>query len=315
MKKKGIILLNKDFSADWLPILKAGGFNTVGLHSLYQYGGLKAYLEWWANAETQSLVAEFEKNGFVIEHQLHAVDWLLSRDLFAEHPDWFRVNDKGARVNDWNFCVSNQDALSHVEESAYVLAALLKQKSPRYYIWSDDCLNSICYCEKCKKYSGADQNMLIMHSILRGLKKYDPQAKLSFLAYQDSEEVPTILPQEDMFLEYAPIGRNHNAPMDGDDQANVRARSILNGLLKIFPAESAEILEYFLDVSLFCQWKRENAKALDLNEERVRRDLAYYAGLGVKGVTTFSSFIDKEWREEYGVEDIITYGRLLQEIL
>ena len=76
MKKKGIILLNKDFSADWLPILKAGGFNTVGLHSLYQYGGLKAYLEWWANAETQSLVAEFEitapdsveaKNTVVIE--------------------------------------------------------------------------------------------------------------------------------------------------------------------------------------------------------------------------------------------------------
>lgn len=121
MKKKGIIILNKDFSREWLPILKESGINTIGFHSLYQFGGMEGHLDWLLNEDTQKLIAEFEANGFEIEHQLHAVDWLLPRSFFKLHPEWFRVNDKGERVNDWNLCVSNREALSFLETSAYKL--------------------------------------------------------------------------------------------------------------------------------------------------------------------------------------------------
>ena len=151
MKKKGIIILNRDFSREWLPILQESGINTIGFHSLYQYGGVEGHLNWLLNEDTQKLISEFEANGFEIEHQLHAVDWLLPRSLFKLHPDWFRVNDKGERVNDWNLCVSNQTALAFLETSAYKLALLLRQKSHCYYIWSDDCVNSLCYCDKCRR--------------------------------------------------------------------------------------------------------------------------------------------------------------------
>ena len=302
MKKKGIIILNKDFSREWLPILKESGINTIGFHSLYQFGGMEGHLDWLLNEDTQKLIAEFE-----------AVDWLLPRSFFKLHPEWFRVNDKGERVNDWNLCVSNREALSFLETSAYKLALLLRQKSHYYYIWSDDCVNSVCYCDRCRRYGGADQNMIIMKHVLKGLKRYDQEAKLSFLSYQDSSDVLTIQPDRDMFLEFAPIGRNHAKALDGNDEANVKARKTLEELLKIFPAETTQILEYFLDVSLFCQWKRENAKALDLDAEKLGRDISYYASLGVGGITTFSGFMDGEWRAKYGDGDIRLYGKALDE--
>ena len=121
MKTKGIIIINKDFSIEWLDLLLKSGFNTVGLHSLYQYGGVEGHLNWWVKEETQNLIAEFENKGIVIEHQLHAVDWLLPRSLFETHPEWFRVNDKGERVKDWNLCTSNKEALKFIENSATLL--------------------------------------------------------------------------------------------------------------------------------------------------------------------------------------------------
>ena len=155
--------------------------------------------------------------------------------------------------------------------------------------------------------------MIIMKHVLKGLKRYDQEAKLSFLSYQDSSDVLTIQPDRDMFLEFAPIGRNHAKALDGNDEANVKARKTLEELLKIFPAETTQILEYFLDVSLFCQWKRENAKALDLDAEKLGRDISYYASLGVGGITTFSGFMDGEWRAKYGDGDIRLYGKALDE--
>ncbi len=314
MNKKGIIIINKDFTADWLELLKGTQINTVGLHSLYQYGGLDGHLNWLQREDTQALIAEYEKNGIMVEHQIHAVDWLLPRGLFQTHPEWFRMDDKGERTPNWNLCVSNEEALAYVEASAYKLASLLGQKSHEYYIWSDDCEGALCYCEKCRKYNGADQNMLIAQSILRGLKKYDEKARLSFLAYQDSLELPKIPPDKDMFLEFAPIGRNHKQPIGGVDEKNTKLRNTLQGLLEIFPAQTTQILEYFLDVSFFCQWKRENATGLDLDEGRLRSDFSWYADLGVAGITTFAGFVDKEWREQFGVEDIRLYCKLIGEV-
>ena len=311
--EKGIVVLNKEFTADWLPILKENGINKIAFHALYKYGGLNGHIEWLLQAETQEKIKLFEENGITVEHEMHAVDWLLPRSLFNENPLWFRMNEKGERVSDFNFCVSNEDALKYVENSAFKLAFLLKQKSHRYYIWSDDGIGSLCNCEHCKKYNGADQNMIIMQSVLRGIKRYDPQAKLSFLSYQDSEGLPSIKPDKDMFLEFAPINRNHFSRIDGDDPENVKSRNDLEKLLKIFPASETQILEYFLDVSLYCKWQRENASALKIDKDVIENDVAYYAKSGVGSIVTFACFMDKEWRNKYGLKDIENYGKALKD--
>ena len=313
MNKKGVVMLNEELTEDWANTLGECGINSLGLHSLYWHGGLDAHLNWLLDEDTQRLIEDCEKKGFTVEHQLHAVDWLLPRSQFSQNPEWFRMNEEGIRTNDWNFCVSNEEALRFISNSAYKLALLLRQSSHEYYIWMDDKENSFCHCPKCRGYSGADQNMIVMKAVLKGLKRYDSKAKLCFLSYVDSLSVPTIAPDKDMFLEFAPIGRNHAVPLDGNDEANIKNRKVLESMLKIFPPENTEILEYFLDVSLFCKWKRENAKELILDEARIRRDLAYYKRLGVSGVTTFTVYMDEKWRKEYGDGAIRLYGQLLGE--
>lgn len=85
-------------------------------------------------------------------------------------------------------------------------------------------------------------------------------------------------------------------------------------LLKIFPAESTRVLEYFLDVSLFCDWDREKAAALPFDETRVRRDLEFYRSAGVERTTTFAVFMDDEWRKRYGTADLMRCGKAMREI-
>lgn len=307
-----IIIGNNDLSPKWLELLKKCKVPTVGLHSSYSDGGVDGYLNWFMREDTQKLLADFKAAGIQIEHQLHAVNWLLPRGLFSVHPDWFRVNKDGVRTADWNLCVSNEKALEYIENSAYMFAKIIEQESHNYYIWSDDCIGSVCYCEKCSKISGADQNMIVMKHVLKGLKRYDTLAKLAFLSYQDSFGALTEKPDKDMFLEFAPIDRNHFAPMDGSDEKNAKNREVFEHLSAIFSGEK-HILEYYIDVSYFCTWKRENVKDIELDAEVLRRDLAYYKAHGATAISTFAGFINDEWMEKYGTEKIEEYAKIVSE--
>ena len=119
MNKRGIIILYTDFSRDWLPLLKVCGINKLGLHALYCNGGVEGIMQWLSKEEVRKDIDFFEENGIEVEYELHALDWLLPRSLFASHPDWFRMNDLGERTKDWNCCVSNEEGLSYIERSAF----------------------------------------------------------------------------------------------------------------------------------------------------------------------------------------------------
>lgn len=310
MKDKGIVIIYNDFSIDFLEILKKVNIKSIGLHSLYQFGGVKSYLEWLNTKETQDLIAKFENEGFSFTHFLHAVDYLLPRDLYQDHPDWFRENEKGQRTNDWNLCPSNKQALSYLENSSFDLAKKLKQKNHYYHLWLDDSINSFCHCEKCQNISPFDQNMIVVKSILKGLKKYDQEAMLSFLAYQDSFGIPKIKPPKDIFLEFAPINRNHNKSIDSDDENNVNNRKVFDGLAMLF-TNNIHILEYYLDVSYFCNWKKEDAKQLTINKDVLQKDLLYYKSKGATSIYSFAGFVDKSWIDKYGDEQLQEYSLLV----
>ena len=311
MKNAGIILCFKDIDEKWFNILEKLNIKNVGIHTLYQCGGVSGLLEWLEEDKTKKLLKDAESRGFNFTFPIHAVDYLLPRSLFNEHPEYFRVNKDGIRTNDWNLCVSNKEALKYVEDSSYELAKKLNQKSSYYEIWSDDSLNSYCHCDKCKKYTPADQNLIISTSILKGLKRLNKNAKNSYLAYQDSLDVPNQNVNEDLFLEFAPIDRNHSIPMSSsEDKNNINNREVLNKLCNVFK-NNVYILEYYLDVSYFCRWNRANAKALELDEHVLEEDFKFYDKHNVSNLYTFAGFIDNEWIEKYGIQDLIKYSNLI----
>lgn len=308
--KKGIVLLYKDLCGKWFELLKGSDISFLGLHTLYMYGGMKSYMEWVQTSEARRQIERFENEGIVVEHELHAIDYLLPRNLFEKDPTLFRENDKGERTADYNLCVSNLEALDRISESAYRVARTLRQSSNRYFLWRDDHANTNCHCEKCRLLGGADQNLITMKAILKGLRAYDNEAKLSFLAYLDSFEQPTLPIDEGLFLEFAPINRNHRASISSQDETNKRNRSILQNLLRRFKASDAQILEYFLDVSLQSNYKREDARPLMLDEEQLREDINFYDSLGIGYITTFAAFIDEKWLSSFGTEKIMHYLNL-----
>jgi hypothetical protein len=149
--------------------------------------------------------------------------------------------------------------------------------------------------------------------LLKSLRRHDPKASLAHLAYLNSLEPPRkVKPERGVFLEYAPIRRTYNMPYEtqsGPDQQDGLAA--LDANLEIFPSDTAQVLEYWLDVSRFSQWTRP-AVRLPWRRDVVEADVATYASRGIRHVTSFAVFVDAEYRRKYGEPTFIAeYGAAL----
>ena len=82
---------------------------------------------------------------------------------------------------------------------------------------------------------------------------------------------------------------------------------LLNENLTVFPIETAVILEYWTDVSLFSNWKKP-AVRLPWRKDVFEADLDYYASLGIKNITSFAVFVDSDYADAYGIDFVYEYG-------
>ena len=295
--KKGLVLLHGDFSSAWEEPLKAAKIEWLGLHVNPFQATVDEFLAFVDN--NRELLSRLEKS-MSVDYRLHAVSHFLPRALFDGEKELFRMNEKGERTADYNGCPSSEKTLAMVESGAEKLAKRLKQKSERYHFWTDDDLGGDvrCHCAKCKHLSATEQNLIFYKAMLRGIKKYDGRAKLSFLVYGE-ETLDGELP-EGMFIEYAPFRRRHDLPFtQGKTNAQYakRCQSLLDG----GKPDEFEVLEYFLsyDYVGFCG-----------DNKRVASDIEYYRSLGVERLFTFVVFPEKNYVEKYGFDGIMQYASL-----
>lgn len=311
VKERGIVLLTEDLCPEWLTFMKEAKLNVLGVHVLASNGksdSIDEFLKWLDEPSNRDLLRSFEEEGIAVEFELHAMSWLLDRQNFAKHPEWFRTDQNGKRNADLNFCCSSKEAMQTVCENTYKLASRLKQNSHRYYFWLDDAPHGHCHCPLCKDLSASDQNVLMLNEMLKALRTYDPEASLAYLAYKDALIPPRVKPDPGVFLEFAPIDRNMTQPLE--EQKEYPAVQWLDDLLKVFDKESAHILEYWFDVSLFSRWKKPPVR-LPFYEQVMKTDVEMYASRGVSFITSFGCFIDQEYIRLYGVPPIKEYGDIL----
>jgi hypothetical protein len=143
-----------------------------------------------------------------------------------------------------------------------------------------------------------------------------PTVPMNHPAYLNSLSPPAqARPQTGVFLEYAPIKPRYDLPYErqsGPGQED--GLSALDANLKVFPAGSAQVLEYWLDVSRFSQWKRP-AVRLPWRRDVLEADLATYAARGIRHVTSFAVYVDADYRRRYGEPEFIReYGEALGEL-
>ena len=188
---------------------------------------------------------------------------LLPRELFSEDSTMFRMDKHGHRVPDFNCCPHSEKALEIIASNAAKFAEALPATNHRYYFWLDD-NSEPCYCPECKELSASDQALIIENRMLESIRKVDPEATLAHLAYQATLPPPVkVKPSEGIFLEFAPIERQWDRPLTDLDAPGRKGRmshreaiGYLEDNLKVFPAETAVVLEYWLDVSRASGWKK-----------------------------------------------------------
>ena len=313
---RGIIVHPEELTREWIDRMADAGLNALGLHpvgGVHADQSLQRAIDLHALPESRALRAAAALRGISVEYEAHAMAWLLPRHLFDRHPDWFRMDEKGERTADFNLCASNPDALDYVSQRTALLASLLETGSSKYYFWADDVSGYACHCPACRALTASDQQMRLVNAMLRGLRMYDKAAKLCYLAYVDALEAPKkVAPLDGVFLEYAPIRRNHHRPLNDPDCAeNRREAQPLRDLIAFFGAKDARVLDYWMDNSLFSGWKKP-PKPFALDEETMRRDLDFYASLGFESVTAFGCYLGPDYQALYGEPPLKGYGALLR---
>ena len=316
---KGLVFLYEDLTERWVDWAKEAGLTHIGIHKIAIPGtfAMKALVDELQRPDGRRLIHLLEKSGITMEYELHSLEWLLPREMFHGNESLFRMNAQGVRTNDLNFCPSSPAAAEVIAENARKLAGILNQSSHRYFLWPDDLINSECHCPACRqrKITGADSGIIFANAVAEGLRSYDSAASQAYLAYADAKSIPNEKPAENVFLEFAPMDRDHNKPItDPSEKAHKDYVNLLQDLLTIFPVETTQVLEYWLDNALYSGYKKPPVK-VPLNEMVLDADTKFYTGLGIRHIKSFGSYIDEEYYQLHGKPPMKAYGEILAKYL
>ncbi|MCF0234094.1 MAG: DUF4838 domain-containing protein, partial [Thermoguttaceae bacterium] len=313
-KTRGVILDTNDLSTlNWPLLARDAGLTTIGTH--IRPGQVKEFLAKDAGKLFLDRCAEY---GINVEHELHAVGELLPRELFAKNPELFRMDADGERVGDWNCCPSSPRALEIIAENAVATAKICRATTERYFYWIDDG-QPLCACPKCREFSASEQALLIENAIVAALRsEISEKASLAHLAYYSTMTPPKkVAPADGIFLEFAPYERIWDKPLaDGaagreGKMNHAETLAVLDANLKVFPVETAQTLEYWLDLSLFSGYKKPTPK-LPWRPEICKSDVATYAARGIRNFTTFAVYVDGEYEKRWGdLSFVDEYGAIL----
>ena len=314
INRRGLVIHPHELDENWLQEFAALGLNALGLHPV---GGREAdvYIrEMLADMPRLApLLDKARSMGLSVEFEMHALSYLMPRTLFEEHPTWFRMNESGERTADFNICASSEEGLAHLSRRAAELARMLPAENHLYYYWLDDVASYSCRCEKCRALSPSDQQLIIVNAIQRGIRTVDAHACVAYLAYMDTLTPPACtVPDEGVFLEYAPFHRRLDRPInDAVCPENVAERRNLEALLDFFGKKNAKVLDYWTDNSLMSGWKYP-PKAFSLNASVMREDVEFYRTIGFDSITAFGCYLGRDYADLHGKPDLSAYGEILR---
>ncbi len=255
---------------EWIDFCAKARINRLMFHSTWPARD-------WYLTQRDALLPELKKRGMEIEVGGHFLSTFLPRGLFVEHPEWFRMNEQGKRVNDFNLNPFNPEALEYLSTGAAAWVEQMPEAS-MVHVWADDIDGGGWSHEPGKaSYMPSDQSLLAANAVVRRVRKKLPQAKLAYLAYHDTVSPPkAVKPEPGLVYLYAPRERCYaHALSDPDCALNRKYALALEEGLPAFGGERAEVFEYYTDQILY-----ESMTNPPLTEV-MSADLKYYRKLGI----------------------------------
>lgn len=310
-----MIVHPEELSEAWIDKVARAGIGTIGIHPV---GGklsaqsLENLLRQAETPEFRRLIDYAHERGLVVEYEFHAMGYLLPRDLFETHPEYFRMRQDGERTKDYNFCPSNEEAMELVAERAVQVATALYGSSHDFYFWLDDGRNLYCKCPRCRHLSASDQQMMVLNRMLQAIKKQIPDARMAYLAYVDSIVPPAeVRAEKGVFLEYAPFEK-YTAKGDNAAELIAREKEMIAPLMNAFSGEPRKVLEYWYDNSLYSRWTKP-PKEFILKEKEMRLEILEYKEMGFNCISTFACYLGEDYQALYGDVDVTPFSDALSE--
>ena len=311
--KTQFIVHPDEVSKDLIDELVKNNVDCLGIHPVGGNDAYKSLADLVLLLETpnfRTLLDYAKERGLQIEYELHSIGYLMPRALYSTHPEYFRMNKNGERTSDYNFCVSNSKAMEIVCNNAVALAKSLYNSSQNFYFWVDDGWDVFCSCEQCKNISPSDQALMITNAISSAVRKEIPSARFAYLAYMDTMSLPTIKKEDGVFLEYAPFAKYTTKGENADNLIKLEQLSIAP-LISYFGKDTAKVLEYWFDNSLFSGWKKP-PKKFTLNYDQMERDVNFYKEQGFNYVSTFGCYLGKDYSDLYSKPDLSPMKTLIK---
>lgn len=309
-QRRGVVVYPSDILSigieGWEQRIKESGINLIGIHAATFNEPLDTLRSFVQSPAGQDFLAMCSRTGVDVEYELHVLQLLLPRDLFGAHPEYFREGQDGRRQKMYNMCFSCDEAYEALRPQLAEMMSWMHPTTHRYLLWTDDTKGTFCNCERCRGYSPSEQALLFENRLLKMIREYDPEATLAHLAYNQTVDAPVkVKPDEGVFLEFAPISRDYS------EMLSPLLQKALEDNLAVFPASTAHILEYWLDESMFSNWKRGGLVELPFNEQNCRRDINWYRNMGVASITCFATWLGGAYVDRYGPADwaFEGYGR------
>jgi Domain of unknown function (DUF4838) len=177
---RGVVIVPEDLTlTDWTERAKRAGLTTIGIH---HQNSPQAVIDWIRTDAGQRFLDSCRKLRLEVEYELHAMKELLPRRLFANNPEFFRLDEKRNRNPDANCCAHAEGAMEIIAENAVAIAKVLRPTTGRYFYWGDDG-QPWCSCPDCKGLIPSEQALLIENRVVRALRRIDSKATLAHLAF------------------------------------------------------------------------------------------------------------------------------------
>jgi len=303
-ERRGVVIYPTDIASvgidEWKKRIELSGINLIGIHAATFMEPIDSLEVFMKSGLGQQLLQMCNESHVDVEYELHAVQYLLPRGLYEAHPEYFMLDADGKRNPQYNACFSSDEAIEAMRPQVEKLLAWLHPTTHRYYFWPDDVTGMTCHCEQCSNLSASEQALVFENKLLALLRQYDPEATLAHIAYHQTLEAPLKVKAADgIFLEFAPIKRDYSQPLAPQE---IKA---LNDNLLAFPGYSHHVLEYWLDESMFSSWKRDALVQWPDNSERCASDIQAYRLLGATSITTFATWLNQAYINQYGSTDDI----------
>lgn len=238
-------------------------FSTTDCHTLEEQLHFMAKLKFNIVRFIKDTVdtAEYKKMGFRREMGAHLLSKFLDRDLYKEHPEYFRMfqpsDFNGKRMADSNHCITNPDTRRIIAEKFQKFAKELQEDVSVVHAWADDLPSGgWCMCPSCRSYTPCDQNILSIKLLCRAADAIDSKLHFSVIAYHDTLFPSTQIPLEKrMLLTWAPRERCYahaiNDPSCERNRIHWRALQEWNKQLEAAGINDSHTFEYYCDQLLF----------------------------------------------------------------